>query len=211
MVFWIGILVAVVFACFAVRTGFYEMCVMLFNIVVAIYLAVFLRETIADIVGTAGSTAYNNALIMAATAIVPFLILHGISYIFLTGQFNISFPKILDTFVAAFLGFLAGSLVYSFLCLLICTTPLSQNTFVKKIGFTNQASQAALSHTYWWCNQVNKIVSHADGECTTEQLVSELLKSIEPKSRQRPSKPIQAPDPNNTEPSSRNEQTEPRQ
>jgi len=199
MVFWIGILVAAGFACFAYKKGFYETCVMLFNIVISIYLAVFLRPVIADIIPAADSTAYNCAWTMIAIATAAFLILYAISYVFLTGQFAISFARIFDTLGAAFLGFLAGYLIYSFLCLLISITPISENTFVKKIGFSNQPHQAGLLHTYWWCNQVDKIVSASGSEYTAEQLVSELLSSVEQKSRPKPGKPVQPSEPNDAE------------
>jgi hypothetical protein len=42
MVFWAGILVGGLFIWFAVKIGFYEMWATLFNIVISIYIAIFL-------------------------------------------------------------------------------------------------------------------------------------------------------------------------
>ena len=134
MVFWIGILVGGLFAWFAIRMGFYETWVMLFNIVISVYLGVFLGPIIANIVAVADAP-YSNVLAILAIAIASFLILYGISYIFFTSQFNIPFPKVFDILVAGFLGFLAGFLVWSFVSFLVCIAPISQNTFVKEIGF----------------------------------------------------------------------------
>ena len=196
---WIAILTAIAFACFAIQKGFYETCTMLFNIVIAIYLAVFLNPTITHIAPATASTACNCALTLAATAIGAFLILHVISYIFLTGQFKISFSKISDTIGAAALGFVAGCLLCSFISLLICITPASRNTLVKKMGLSNQPDQANLAHTYWWCTKVNMIASRRDSEHSAEQITSELLKKFEPKRRITPGKPLQPTEPNDME------------
>jgi len=180
MVFWMSILVSGLFAWHAIKMGFYETWAFVFNIIISIYLAVFLRPIIANIPGV-GDTPYINALTMAATATGAFLILHGISYTFITGQFRVSFPRIFDTLGAGFLGFLAGFLVWSFAGLLICITPISQNSFVKKTGFENQFRQNNASVIYWWCDLVNTAVSSRSTEHTAEEAVSELLKSAEPK------------------------------
>ncbi len=181
MAFWIGILVGGAFAWFAIKRGFYETWALVFNIVIAIYLAVFLGPVIANIVPAVRDTAYNNALTMLATAIGSFLILHGISYTFLTGQFSIPFPKVFDTLGTGFLGFLTGFLVWSFVSLVICITPISQNSFVKGIGFGTQFEQTNVGYISWWCNLVNSAVSSQDNEHTTQQALSKLLKNAESK------------------------------
>ncbi len=199
MVFWIGILVSGAFAWFAIKRGFYETWALVFNIVIAIYLAVFLGPVIADIVPSAGDTLYGNALTMLATAIGSFLILHGISYTFLTGQFSISFPKVFDTLGTGFLGFLAGFLVWSFVSLLICITPISQNSFVKEIGFGSQFQQTSVSYISRFCNLVNAVVSSQDNERTTQQALSGLLKNAEKKAQDKTAKQIKPAEPNDVE------------
>ena len=185
MAFWFGILVAGLFAWFAVGIGFYEMWVMLFNIVISIYLAVFLRPIIVNIPAV-GDTPYSNALTMIAIALASFSILHGISYTFITGQFKVSFPRIFNTLGTGFLGFLAGFLVWNFVSFLIFITPISQDTFVRGIGFNKQFQQSNVSVICRWCNLVNRVVSSQDSEYTTEQAVSELLKSTEPELQVEP-------------------------
>ena len=185
MAFWFGILVAGLFVWFAVGIGFYEMWVMLFNIVISIYLAVFLRPIIVNIPAV-GDTPYSNALTMIAIALASFSILHGISYTFITGQFKVSFPRIFNTLGAGFLGFLAGFLVWNFVSFLIFITPISQDTFVRGIGFNKQFQQSNISVICRWCDLVNRVVSSQDSECTTEQAVSGLLKSAEPELQVEP-------------------------
>ena len=189
MVFWIGILVGGTFACFAIKLRFYQTWTLVFNIIISIYLAVYLRPVIINIPAV-GYTPYSNAMVMATVALASFLILHGISYTFLTGQYNISFPKVFDVVGTGLLGFLAGFLVWSFLSLLIYITPASQNTFVKEIGFTDQFQQTSVLYISRFCNLVNAVVSSQDNEHSAEQTISKLLKGPESKAREKtPEKP----------------------
>jgi len=193
-----GILVGGIFAWYAIRIGFYETWTIFFNVLVAIYLAIFLGPVVVEIVPGAGDTVYSNTLAILAVAIVSFLILHGISYVFFIGQFKISFPKVLDILGTGIWGFLAGFLIWSFVSLLICITPISQNTFVKEVGFGSQSQQASISYICWWCDLVNTFVASKDNPQTTEQVISELLKSVEKKAHPspvEPDKPYEAAEP----------------
>jgi hypothetical protein len=198
MVFWIGILVGGTFAWLAIKLGFYQTWALVFNIIISIYLAVYLQPVITNIPAV-GDTPYSNVLTMAVVALASFLILHGISYTFLTGQFNVSFPKVFDTLGTGLLGFLAGFLVWSFLSLLIYITPASQNTFVKGIGFTDQFQQTSVSCISRFCNLVNAVVSSQGNENSAEQTISKLLKGAESKTQKKtpekpePVKPVKKP------------------
>lgn len=179
MGFWIGIFAGGVFAWYAIRIRFYSMWVMLFNIVISVYLAVHLHPVITGIVAATGDTAYGNALTILAIATGVFLVLHGISYIFFTGQFNISFPKVFDILAAGFLGFWAGFLVWSFVSLLISITPVSENAFAKEIKLTSQFRQTNLPVIRWWCDKVHMVASRQDYKYITKQLIEDLLKDAE--------------------------------
>jgi hypothetical protein len=162
---------------------------------------VYLRPVIVNIPAV-GDTPYSNALTMIAVALASFLILHGISYTFLTGQFNVSFPKVFDTLGAGLLGFSAGFLVWSFLTLLIYITPASQNTFVKEIGFTDQFQQTSVLYISRFCNLVNAVVSSQDNKYPAEQTINKLLKGSESKAQKKTpekSKPVEPAKPANTE------------
>jgi len=201
MVFWIGILVGGAFAWFAIKLRFYQTWALMFNIIISIYLAIYLRPVIANI-PVVGDTPYSNVLIMVAVALASFLILHGVSYTFLTSQFNVSFPKVLDTLGTGLLGFLAGFLVWSFLSLLIYITPASQNTFVKGIGFTNEFQQTTVSYISRFCNLVNMVVSSQDNEHSAEQTITKLLKGAGSKTQAKqaePEKPVEPAEPNEVE------------
>ena len=178
MAFWTGIAIGAAFAWYAIKTGFYEVWATLFNLVISIYLSIFLKPVVADFVPMAGDSPYTTAIIVIATATAAFLILQGISYIFFTGQFSVSFPKMLDILGSGVVGFLAGYLVWNFAAFLIFTTPISENDFVKELGFNGQFKQVNFAYISWWCNHVNKVVSTKDSEYqTAEKAISELLKS----------------------------------
>jgi len=200
MVFWVGILVGGLFAYFAIKKGFYEIWALGFNIIISVYLAVLLGPVISDIIPT-GTAAYSKVLTISATAAACFLILHGISYTLITGQFSISLPKIVDVVGAGLFGFLTGFLVWSFVSLLIMTTPITKNTFAKKIGFDTQAQQTSVSYVSWWCNKVNRIVSSADGEQAPQKAIGWLLEKSKPKAKvPGSSEPNEPAEPNKAEP-----------
>lgn len=202
MVFWLGILVGAVFAWFVVRIGFYGMWAMLFNIVISVYLAIYLQPVIVKVPGL-GDTLYTNALAMMGTAIAVFLILHGISYTFLTGQLVPTFPKVFDTVGTGFLGFLAGFLVWSFVALLVYVTPISQNAFIKSIGL-GKSQQTSVSYISRWCGLVNAL-SRQDEQYNAKKTIGELLTSIEErrkaevKMRARPEEKPEQPEPEDVE------------
>jgi apolipoprotein N-acyltransferase len=176
MVFWLGILVGAVFAWFAVRIGFYGMWTMLFNIIISVYLAIYLQPVVVNVPGL-GDTLYTNALAMVGTAIAVFLILHSISYAFLTGQLIPTFPKVFNTLGTGFLGFLAGFLVWSFVALLVYVTPISQNAFIKSIGL-GKFQETSISCISRGCGLVNAL-SFQDKQCSAEETISQLLTSVE--------------------------------
>jgi len=194
MAFWFGILVGGLFAWFAVGIGFYETWTMLFNIIISIYLAVFLQPVIVNIPAV-GDTPYTNALTMVAIAIASFAILHGITYTFLTGQFKVSFPRMLSPLGTGFLGFLAGFLIWNFVSFLIFITPISQEFLVKKIGFDSQLQQTNVSYVSWWCDLVNTVASSRDNSITSEQAISGLLKSAESRAQVKPAKRAEPAEP----------------
>jgi len=197
MVFWIGILFGCLFVWLAVKKGFYETWVLLFNVIIAVYLGVLLGPVIANIIPIAPKSAYNNALCMMIPGLGAFLILYAISATLFTGQFSVPFTKTIDTFAAGFFGFLAGLLIWCFLSLLICITPISQNTFVSELDFAGGFKQTGAPYVSWWCNRVHSIVASKGSDVTSGEVISALLKDAEPKlpdGRIRPVQPTPSDD-----------------
>lgn len=180
MVFWITILGGAIFAWIAIKIGFYEIWALLFNIVISIYLAIYFTPIVTDILPTTLDTNYGITLTIIALAAAVFLILYGITYVLFTGQFKVPFPKIFDILFAGFLGFLAGFLVLSFIVLLICITPISQNQFLNEMGFNGEAQQTNISYLCWWCDKVNWFAASKNNKITAQQAIDKLLAKVKP-------------------------------
>ena len=181
MLFWLGILIGLILAILAVKKGFYETWAILFNIIIAIYLAVFLTPIISDLIPISGKTSYSNILTILTVAIAAFVILHGMAYILILNQFNVNFPKILEIFGSGLLGFLGGLLIWSFVCILIFASPLSKNSFFDGVGFNSQTQQTHISYVSWWVNLIDSLVSAGDEQQAAEEAIGKLLKENEKK------------------------------
>jgi len=197
MVLLAGILVGGLCIWFAVKIGFYETWAMLFNIVMAIYIALFLAQPILNILP---EEARNNqsceALTLMFLAIGAFLILHGLTYILFTSQFKVTFPKLFDILFAGILGFFGGFLLLSFAALIIFLTP-----FGGYAGMEDDSVEYNMSSAYWLFDGINSIVSSPDNEITTEKVVRQLLNKSQPDTQNinprqaEPDKPIKPNDP----------------
>jgi hypothetical protein len=190
MVFWIGILIAVGFAYSAIKLGFYYAWTMLFNVVVAVYVGIRFWPVIEEFVPMGGQ--YSKTLAVLATTAGTFLVLHGISSAFLLGQFEVTFPRLLNTLGAGLLGLMAGFLVWSFAALVVYTTPFSENAFVKEVGFNSKQFKEAKIQPYlvWWCNFVDKFVALENGGTSAENTIKDLM------TKPKPAKPADANEPN---------------
>jgi len=178
MIFWICILVSGFFAWLAIRIGFFESLALLFNILISIYVAVFLTPVILEKFSAAGDLSCGHALTLASVAIGTFLILYGITYVFLTGQFKVPFPGVFDIIFAGLLGFFTGFLVSSFAALIITASPLSRNTLISKTGFNKESLRDNISYICWFCDSVNWVVSLPDSDITSGQIIDELLENV---------------------------------
>src|SRR5512146_104116 len=101
MVFWIAILAGALFVWLAVRLGFYETWILFFNVLVSLYVSIFLTPLLVEVAPAPGEAAsYNAALCLLVLAGGCFAVLQGLSYVFLTGQFHIPFPRVFDIVVS---------------------------------------------------------------------------------------------------------------
>jgi hypothetical protein len=208
MVFWVSILAGGFFAWLAVKIGFYESLALLFNIIISIYIAVFLTPVIIETFPSAGDVPYCYAMAMVFTSIGTFLVLFGITYVFLTGQFKVTFPKLFDILFSGLIGFLIGFLVLSFIALAITATPVSQYRLVQKIGLNRQAQQSNIAYISWWCDLVHSVTSTPDS-ITSEDTINQLLDSAQSSAPNKPEEDTQLSEPNkpddSTSPSEGNE------
>ncbi len=180
MVFWIAILAGVLFVWLAVRMGFYETWVLLFNIIVSMYLAIFAAPIIAELAPTPGGAAsYGMALSMALLGGGCFALLQGLSYVFLTGQYSVPFPRVFDIVFSGLLGFLAGFLVLSFVALVLATTPLAENEIANGVGLGPKSQQINISCMSRCCDVIQFFAGPADR--ATQAAVQRLLDESKPK------------------------------
>jgi len=197
MVFWLAILAGALFVRAAIQFGFYKSWTMLFNVVVATYVAIFLTPAIVSTIPAAGETWYGHVLTLMALAAGTFAILYGISYACLSGEdsVSVSFPRTFEIVLASFLGFLTGFLAFSFVALLICLTPLTQQAIVKTLGVDRNGQRTNISYVCWWCDWVNSVVAYRDIEETScEKVIDWLEQNAQSKilpQRKRRAAPVQ--------------------
>ena len=196
MVLLAGILAGGLCIWFAVKIGFYETWAMLFNIVIAVYVALFMAQPIVNILPEeASNIRYCEALTLIVLAIGSFLILHGLTYILFTSQFKVTFPKLFDILFAGLLGFFGGFLLLSFAVLIIFLTP-----FGEYAGIEDDSVEYNMSSTYWLFDGIHSIVSSPDNEITTEKVIKQLLNKSQPDTQNKnpqqaePDKPIRPND-----------------
>jgi hypothetical protein len=176
MMFWIAILSGALFVWLAVRMGFYDTWVLAFNIVVSIYVSVFLTPLLAEAVPPPGGAApYHVALCMAVLAGGCFALLQGLSYVFLTGQFHIPFPRVFDVLLSGLLGFVAGFLVLSFVALVLTTTPLADHRSARVFALGHGSPQANLQCLTRCCDLIHSFAGSETGSRTTGTALQRVL------------------------------------
>jgi hypothetical protein len=199
MVFWIAILTGVLFVWLAVRLGFYETWALLFNILVAVYVAIFLAPIVAEAVPMPGRASWCTGLSMLVLGGGCFALLHGLSWVLLTGQFRVRFPSLFDVVLSGGLGFVAGFLVLSFAALTLSTTPLARNKIVRTLGVDRQGQRVNIAGIAYCCDLIHRVAGFAD-DSTTRSAITRLLDTSTRLSEtdKAPPEPNEANEPNAT-------------
>ncbi len=161
--FWFAVLVGAVFAMIGIKKGFYPIWAILFNILISIYLGIMLAPTIVGIIPDIGNSRYHYAGCVAGIAIVTFTVLQTIATSFLTGTYDVSFPKIFSSVGAGILGFLSGYLVCSFALFVICIMPFSKEPFIRKVCGQSDLAPSAVASVVNVCDFVGDLsMQHYD-------------------------------------------------
>ena len=149
-----AIAMGVVFAVCGYRWGFYTIWAMLFNLLISIYLSVMLSPTVMGFMPTLfpasarqsdGNFWYVYAAIVAGVALVSFLILQITAMTYFTGTFNISLPKLMENLGAIFIGFVAGYVLWGFICFLVLIMPISKGGPLLLKSFTTDPQSKEIS------------------------------------------------------------------
>lgn len=175
MIFWLGIIVAAIFAYMAVKLGFFMSWSILFNIVISVYLAIYLGPLIITYIPGAGDTPYANILGMVSVGLASFFIQHLIAYTYITGPFAVSFPRILDNLGAMTVGFLSGFMLWSFVSLIVCVMPISKVKFLDDLGLGPETHQSTVAYVTWWCDKINRFVAIEYDPEATSKAITELI------------------------------------
>lgn len=201
MVFWLAVLVGALFAWIAVQIGFYATWILLFNLGLSIYMAIFLTPVvISNIPAVTAIPYYGYALTLVSIAIASLFVTYGTCYACLSGRLQFEFPKVFDRPVAGVLGFLTGFLAGSFVAFVFWLTPLAQFEFCKTFGLDapspkTEKTNFNIRFICWWCDKFNSWVSASDWEArrTGEQQVHALLiaAGVIPDDRPKPEMPVE--------------------
>jgi len=170
MVFWLAILFGVALAALAMRVGFYEMAAVFVHTLVSIYLGLFLTPALVTAIPAATDIPCGGVMMAAIVAVGTFLILHGLCFAILTGQFKVSFPKVLDMVAAGGLGFLTGFLIVAFFATLLTIAPLSRDLGV----VSDNALKTHQSYVCWWCDRIHGLVRSAPSTHPTLDSIEQL-------------------------------------
>ncbi len=184
MLFWAGIIIALFFAWFTIKMGFYETWTLLFNLVISLYLAIFGGTAIGDS-GLLSGLPFGKVIAVAAVGVGVFLILQFISFLFFTSQFNVTVPRIFDIVGAGFLGFWSGLLIWSFLILLLLATPILENNITTKIGEGESTRQACTSYISWWCGIIHGIAGSSENGQNPKDVILSFLDNRKPDSTKK--------------------------
>jgi hypothetical protein len=174
---WLGVLIALIFALSAKKMGFYHAWTMLFNLIIAIYLAIRIGPIVEEYFPSSLSGNYDTTLALLVTGTGAFLILQGIAYILLIGQFEVTFPHTVNLLGSSILGFLAGFLVWSFVTFAFYTTPLCQIQSLKELHIDTKTFEEAKMQPYLagWCNFLDKFITSGDKPVSVEQTIKDML------------------------------------
>jgi hypothetical protein len=177
LIYWTGIILGLVAAVVTAKKGLYEACTFLFNVVIAVYLALTLGPVLKGILAI--QTPAGQVFVLFGTAVVSLTVLYALSYVIFLSQFQVKFPKLLDSAGGAMLGFLAGLLIWSFLAFLAWISPLNTKGFLAKIGLDRTAFQSNISYMNWWTERINAAVAVDRKAQIVEQTVALLADNAE--------------------------------
>ncbi|MHC4754001.1 MAG: CvpA family protein [Planctomycetota bacterium] len=176
MTILIGILIGLFAAWLASKVGFFDTLTVLFNMITAAYTAIFLRSTVVGLLDL-GQGGYSTVIALVAVGGGTFAILYGISFLLITGQFKVTFPKIMDISLGSITGFLMGLLIWSFIALVICAAPFSQSGTIKAIGFDSE--KMSFSYISFWGDFVNTFAGSSDNDKSTKEMIGQIFSEIQ--------------------------------
>ena len=188
MIFWIAVLIGLLLLYLATRIGFFETAVLSFNLLTSIYVGIYATPSLIDLVPSAANFAYGAATTVAAISLICFVFLYVLSYILLTGQFKVAFPKLFDVLLSGSIGFGTGMLLVSYAVFVASIMPFAQS--IRLLDKTNIKANISLLSVC--CDQVQGLV----GTSGVPEQTEELLAQIRQRAQAYSSPAIEDTDPN---------------
>ena len=192
----ITIIVGILFALLGMKKTFYPMWALLFNVLLAIYLAVMLTPIIIDkfkIIDSFGN--YSYALCLLSIAVAVFAVAQLLTFRFLTAVYCVSFPAILNNAGAAILGFLTGFAVANFIIFIITITPITGNPSLDKLSKDAQSYGNVDSYLISTCKVINKLSLQCDKKAP-QKAVAGIIEHCKGSTKNRPAFDVNTPEPN---------------
>ena len=193
MVFWIAVLIGLLLLYLATRIGFFETVVLAFNILTSVYVGIYSAPTLIDLVPSAANFSYGTATTVAAISLICFVFLYGLSFVLLTGQFKVTFPKVFDVLLSGSIGFGVGLLLVSYVVFVLSIMPFAKT--IRLLDKTN--TKANMSLLCVCCDQVQRLVGTSDAQQQTQELIAQITQRAQAYSRPSPS--AEDTDPNQSE------------
>jgi len=191
MIFWLGILISLVIAALAAKKGLYESWTILFNVIISVYLSITLTPVLIELLSL-GNSRTISAIVLLASSLACFGILYGLAYIIFLSQFEVKFPKIMDSVGGGLFGFLAALLAWAFVVFVISTSPMGQNKPFSSMGLNADSAKNSKTVAYmqWWTNKIDAMVGKGTEHNKTDTLVSALIdKAVKRTVRKQETKP----------------------
>lgn len=108
----------------------------LFNVLIATYLALVLTPAVLEIKAVGELTGFlgtwTNAAILLAIFGIYLALSQLLSFYYLTNTYCVSFPRLVDDFGGALLGFAGGYITANILLFALAISPLNGNSFTQK-------------------------------------------------------------------------------
>jgi hypothetical protein len=171
MVFWIAILVGCMTLYLATRIGFFDTLVLSFNVLTSIYVGIYSAPAFINLVPSAANFACGTATTVSAISLICFLCLYGLSYVLLTGQFKVAFPKVFDVLLSGVIGFCTGFLLISYTVFILSILPPLRT--MSWLDTTNTKVNVSLVCLY--CDQIQHLVAARDAEQQTQDVLTQII------------------------------------
>jgi hypothetical protein len=132
----IAIIIAAVFGLWGYHKRLYPMWAFLFNVLIAAYLAIVLTPmvlniaVVGELAGRLGTWA--NAAVLLTIFGVYLALSQLLSFYYLTNTYCVSFPRFVDDFGGAFLGFVGGYITANILLFALAISPLNEHALTQK-------------------------------------------------------------------------------